>query len=156
MLFRSGEISITLHDVKLIMGFAINGVKVIGPEISNSDLKVWVLNNYRMTDEEVAEVFVKRYRIHLTKWREFLQRRMNADVAGQDANIIATGYLVELLGSTLFIDKSGTNIHIETFKVLMNMDYVNESSWAAAVLANMYRQLGMASRRNVEIGRAHV
>ena len=135
------------------MGFAINGVKVIGVEMSNEDLRTWVQHTYHMNEEEMDQVFVKKYQIHLTKWRELLQRRINADVGGQEANIIAIGYLVELLGSTLFMDKSGTNISLETFRVVMNMDYVNESSWAAAVLANMYRQLGMARSEERRVGK---
>ncbi|KAK1285577.1 hypothetical protein QJS10_CPB20g00780 [Acorus calamus] len=56
------------------------------------------------------------------------------------------GYLLYLLGCTIFPDKTGTYVSVEHLQYLEDLDRVKEFSWGAATLVHLYRGLGMASR----------
>ncbi|KAK1278810.1 hypothetical protein QJS04_geneDACA016635 [Acorus gramineus] len=56
------------------------------------------------------------------------------------------GYLLYLLGCTIFADKTGTYVSVEYLQYLEDLDKVKEYAWGAATLVHLYRQLGMASR----------
>ena len=62
---------------------------------------------------------------------------------------VVRGYLLFLLGCTLFVDKSGTRVSIAYLSLLRKLDRVSTYAWGAAALAYLYRQLGVASRSSV-------
>ena len=57
-------------------------------------------------------------------------------------------YLLWLLGTTLFVDKTDSRVPVHFLPLLLNLDEVNTYAWGAAALANQYRQLGVATRGN--------
>ena len=59
---------------------------------------------------------------------------------------LATLYLALLLGSTLFPDKSCNKVKTRMFSLLLDHQSISCYAWGVAVLADVYRQLGMASR----------
>ncbi|KAL2925664.1 Protein MAIN-LIKE 2, partial [Bienertia sinuspersici] len=77
--------------------------------------------------------------IKLTKIRELLEKKSNIDDT-------ARGYLVTLLGSTLFIDKTVDRASTLLFSLTTDLVGVKTYSWASATLAHLYRELGKASR----------
>ncbi|KAL2922695.1 Protein MAIN-LIKE 2, partial [Bienertia sinuspersici] len=77
--------------------------------------------------------------IKLTKIRELLEKKSNVDD-------VARGYLVTLLGSTLFIDKTVDRASTLLFSLTTDLVGVKTYSWASATLAHLYRELGKASR----------
>ncbi|XP_012845011.1 PREDICTED: serine/threonine-protein phosphatase 7 long form homolog [Erythranthe guttata] len=56
------------------------------------------------------------------------------------------GYLMFLLESVLFVDKTTSNIKPWWIHFTNDLDNVGKYSWASACLANMYCQLGIATR----------
>lgn len=60
------------------------------------------------------------------------------------------GYLLFLLGCTLFTDKSTTWVPIMYLKLLTKLWELHEYAWGATTLAHLYRQLGMTNRVDVK------
>ncbi|KAL2898516.1 Protein MAIN-LIKE 2, partial [Bienertia sinuspersici] len=62
------------------------------------------------------------------------------------ADDIARGYLVSLLGCTIFIDKKVDHVSTLLFPLTHDLVSVQTYSWASSALAYLYRELGKASR----------
>ncbi|KAL2893654.1 Protein MAIN-LIKE 2 [Bienertia sinuspersici] len=58
----------------------------------------------------------------------------------------AIGFLLVTLGSTLFVDKSGSRVRPANVLELVDLEIVRRYAWGTATLAYLYRQLGVASR----------
>ncbi|KAK9083272.1 hypothetical protein Scep_029743 [Stephania cephalantha] len=54
-------------------------------------------------------------------------------------------YLWYMLGCTLFVDKTSTQVHIQLLQLLENLDEISKYAWGASVLAYLYWRLGSAS-----------
>ena len=62
-------------------------------------------------------------------------------------------YLLYLLGTILFPDISGNRVHLIYFPLLIDLHRLHDYSWGSGVLAYLYRNLCVASRKNAkEIG----
>ncbi|CAI0545325.1 unnamed protein product, partial [Linum tenue] len=59
---------------------------------------------------------------------------------------VAQAYMLTLLGSTLFLDKSGDKVRLGVDLFLDPIEQVADYSWASGTLAWLYRQLGEGSR----------
>jgi len=59
-------------------------------------------------------------------------------------------YLLFLLGCTLFVNKSCTMILVSYLALLEDLSVSGTYAWGATCLAYLYRQLGIASRRDVK------
>lgn len=57
----------------------------------------------------------------------------------------ARAYLLYVLGSTLFVDKTGVRVRVSYLGVLEDLQNVSSYAFGAAGLAYLYRQLGHAS-----------
>ena len=66
-------------------------------------------------------------------------------VNGGDPQALALGYLCQLLGSTLFIDKTGDSASLKVMQLVLNHNLISEYAWCSATLAYLYRQLRMTS-----------
>ncbi|KAL2896390.1 Protein MAIN-LIKE 2 [Bienertia sinuspersici] len=90
--------------------------------------------------------------IKLSKIREVLCNGSNKI----STNDIARGYLVTLLGSTIFIDKTVDRVSSFLFPLTRDLVTVKTYSWASAALAYLYRELGKASRAGCkQLGALH-
>ena len=57
----------------------------------------------------------------------------------------ARAFILGLIGSTLFIDKKGTHIHMCYLPLLRDLTQTSMYSWGNAVLAHLYKELCRAS-----------
>ncbi|KAL2930407.1 Protein MAIN-LIKE 1 [Bienertia sinuspersici] len=133
--------TITLHDVSMIMGLEISGVAINHPmhrKENRPDLFKFITNMLQLDEEQVKAKHTLGG-IKLTKIRELLEKKSNVDD-------VARGYLVTLLGSTLFIDKTVDRASTLLFSLTTDLVSVKTYSWASATLAHLYRELGKASR----------
>ncbi|KAI5682568.1 hypothetical protein M9H77_03796 [Catharanthus roseus] len=62
----------------------------------------------------------------------------------------AACYILYLLGSSLFTDKSGNNVSGKLWPLVKNVSSVGDFAWGAAILAYLYRSLGQASRADAK------
>lgn len=62
-------------------------------------------------------------------------------------NIHLVGWMLLMLGTSLFVDKSGNKIRASNIlEVKDGVTHISDYSWGSAALAYLYRQLGIASR----------
>ena len=66
---------------------------------------------------------------------------------GRAATTRAIGWMLLTIGSTIFVDKSGSRLSPSLITELMDEASVGQYSWGSAALAHLYYQLGQASRR---------
>ncbi|CAI0392091.1 unnamed protein product [Linum tenue] len=66
--------------------------------------------------------------------------------ASRDESAEAWCYLLCLIGSTLFVDKSSDRVRGWLYSYFRNLAMVGKYAWGAGALAWMYRQLGRSSR----------
>ena len=62
---------------------------------------------------------------------------------------VARSYLLYILGSTLFADKTAMKVPIVYLRLLIDLDAMSGIAWGAGALAYLYRQLGLATRSGV-------
>lgn len=135
-----GEMTITLHDVLLILGLNIHGRDLAPPRgsLNVTDLKKAVAAQaagfYGLAPRDVASATVAA---------ELFQRHCR-NVNDEKR---ASGYLLHLLGSCLFPDKTQHKLPLYYHLFLEDHSCTNEYAWGAAALAHVYRSLGECTRK---------
>ena len=132
------EITITLHDVLYLLRLSIRGT-----QLSSEGDRAYVSQLATMLNVDGDEIRRKCYRasgFHL----DHLVEAVEAGYLDDASTSIC--YLMALLGSTVFCDRSQNRVHIGVLEGLRDVRMTREYSWGAATLAFLYRQLGVASR----------
>ncbi|XP_062087709.1 protein MAIN-LIKE 2-like [Humulus lupulus] len=138
--FPVGEMTITLEDVGLILGLAIDGKPVIGassntpssvcesllgkaPEDLNGGMLklTWLKESFSKCPEDASPEVIERY---------------------------TRAYLLYLVGSTVFSTTTGNKVSIMYLPLFENFEEAGKYAWGAAALAFLYRTLGNASLKS--------
>jgi len=138
-----GEMTIMLYDVLYILGLPIEDrIVTTGRDPSPSDVA-----------KVLAETFSFGTAMVLNELEKFggLFKTINIDEARREQNLsqrqLARGFILQLLGATLFVDKSKDKLDPIYILLLQDLSHVKAYAWGATTLAYLYRQLGVASRR---------
>ncbi|XP_012830041.1 PREDICTED: uncharacterized protein LOC105951197 [Erythranthe guttata] len=139
-----GEMTITLHDVQMILGANVEG-RVVVPrydEVIERTNCVYLLSEVLNLEFEEIDESWKRGG---PTWRMIQGQLLIPDTPMRRRVQI---YLVFLLGSILFPDKTCDRVKPWYMHVLEDsmLDQVGTYSWGSACLANLYRELGICSR----------
>ena len=133
-----GEMTITLHDVYFILGLPIDGLFVN----STSEKEDLVYTASELLGINVNDL--------LASWPnggpKLEKIRLCCSNDGVPTETQAGGYITYLLGSTLLIDKTGTNVKPLFIECFQDFESIPQYSWGSAALAYLFRQLGIASR----------
>lgn len=139
--FAVGESTITLQDVALLLGLQINGHAVTG----KGDLQWGDLC------EELLGVRPDHTVLHGSSlklnWLRTRFLRPPPDADDITLEQYARAYILGLIGSTLFADKSGADVQLIFLPLLKNFADIPLFSWGSAVLAHLYRELCRACRK---------
>ncbi|KAF6150144.1 hypothetical protein GIB67_023099, partial [Kingdonia uniflora] len=69
------------------------------------------------------------------------------DASGEVELQIATrAYILHLIGSLLYSDKSNTKIHMKFILLLKDIPKIKNYAWGGALLVHLFRQLGVAAK----------
>ncbi|XP_021718613.1 protein MAIN-LIKE 1-like [Chenopodium quinoa] len=144
-----GEITIMLHDVYHILGLRVDG-SMVSTTPSTDVLRDACSITLDMTAEELNEKCGTK-----TVWQGsgvLTDRIVESTLEAQRPfSFHYRAYLWLVLGGCLFLDKSGNRTHPSFLNELfVEDDQISDYSWGSAVLAYMYRQLGTASRKDVD------
>ncbi|QHO11585.1 uncharacterized protein DS421_15g499360 [Arachis hypogaea] len=90
----------------------------------------------------------KVYTIHFTWFHERF-RVLPADASEETVHIYARAYIMILLSTQLFMDKSGNRVHLRWLPFVARLDDMGSYSWGAAALAWLYRCMCRVANRNV-------
>ncbi|RWR97831.1 serine/threonine-protein phosphatase 7 long form [Cinnamomum micranthum f. kanehirae] len=146
-----GEMTITLDDVRTLLGIPVTGLPIHVSTSMGFTEQVDLLERGLGVDRAsaAAELNLARGGVVRMGWI----RRVCGDISPassvEEVECAARGYLLYLLGCTLFTDKSATRVPIYYLSLLMDLTRVRDYAWGAAALAYLYRQLGTATRADV-------
>ncbi|XP_012837626.1 PREDICTED: uncharacterized protein LOC105958162 [Erythranthe guttata] len=142
--YAVGEITITLHDVQMILGANVEGrvVALRYDEVIERTNCVYLLSDVlNLEFEKIDESW---------KHRGPTSRMIQGQLLMPDTTMRRRVqiYLVFLLGSILFPDNIYDRVKPWYMHVLQDsvLDEVGTYSWGSAYLANLYRELGICSR----------
>ncbi|KAK7287524.1 hypothetical protein RIF29_00805 [Crotalaria pallida] len=134
-----GEMTVTLKDVALLLGLAIDGEPVIGITYTACSS---VCEKYLGRVPESG--YTSGGMVKLSWLKEFFFR------CPEDAPIKVIeqhtrAYLLYLLGSTIFSTTTGNKVPVMYLPLFENFERCGRYAWGAAALAFLYRALGNAS-----------
>lgn len=147
-----GEMTITLDDVRHILDIPVDGVPVYG-ELGASNMAFEVALDLVCRGLGVSKVqaqteMEKAFAIKLS-WIKSVCSGTTENSTPERHDQCARGYLLYLLGCTVFPDKTGNKISAYYLQSLMDLDGVHNLAWGMGVLAHLYRQMGLATRSGV-------
>lgn len=132
----------TLEDVALLLGLAIDGDPVIGVTHTTCDL---VCEKYLGRAPEPG--YTSGGMVKLSWLKEcFSQCPEKASV--DDLERHTRAYLLYLVGSTIFSTTTGNKVPVMYLPLFEDFDQSGKYAWGAAALAFLYRALGNASLRS--------
>ncbi|XP_012842407.1 PREDICTED: serine/threonine-protein phosphatase 7 long form homolog [Erythranthe guttata] len=132
-----GETTITLHDVALILGLRVDGLAVHGDSIEERPMCELLLAE--VLDLDMVEAHAKLGNSGI-KWSEFVERVRSRSRSCRQKVV---GYLTFLISMALFPDRSIDRFKPTWMRYFSDLEHVGEYAWGGAVLAHLYRQLGL-------------
>ncbi|RYQ89203.1 hypothetical protein Ahy_B09g095969 isoform N [Arachis hypogaea] len=150
MLF--GECTITLQDVAYQLGLPVDGHYVSG---CLSEFHIYIEGGRPawVWFEELFGVVpppsqVQKYAVNCS----WFQETFGECPEGADEDTVrryARAYIMMLLGTQLFADKSGNRVHIRWLPFVARLEEMGSYSWGSAALAWLYRCMCRVANRNV-------
>ncbi|KAI8554498.1 hypothetical protein RHMOL_Rhmol05G0104100 [Rhododendron molle] len=145
---RPGESTITLQDVEVLLGIPVEGK----PATGNTNLKPHDLCKHLLGEQPTEESDINGMKVKAS----WLSDRFTGQVEeGADPEVVvrqARGYLLLLLGKTIFADHSGGYVHLANLERLENFDEAGTYSWGSGALANLYHNLCHGWKRAPKAG----
>ncbi|KAL9667719.1 hypothetical protein QQ045_002083 [Rhodiola kirilowii] len=133
--FNEGEATITLQDVSLLTGLPVEGEPVTGiSKLNFEEVLARLLGVY-------PECYDKAPGMAKISWFKNHLAQIPVDADDETLKKYARAYLLNLIGSTLFSDKSGKPIPLYFLPLLEDLDRVRNYSWGSAVLACLYSNM---------------
>ncbi|XP_072073858.1 serine/threonine-protein phosphatase 7 long form homolog [Arachis hypogaea] len=147
-----GECTITLQDVAYQLGLPVDGQAISG---CMTDFHMHI-EGARPAWEWFEELFGelpppdkrKLYTVHLTWFHERF-KVLPADASEETVRIYARTYIMMLLSTQLFMDKSANRVHLRWLPFVARLDDMGSYSWGATALAWLYRCMCRVANRNV-------
>lgn len=141
--FSWGEMTITLHDVRMILNLKIDGKSVeasgkMAKLTSNKEKEE--LAEFLHLDVDELKKEMKKHNIKFSTLQGTGQELTRVDDR-------AAAYLLYLVSATIFVDKSVDRAKHKLFPLIREVKKVHNYAWGAAALATLYRRLGQASRQ---------
>ncbi|QHN88892.1 uncharacterized protein DS421_16g567380 [Arachis hypogaea] len=150
MLF--GECTITLQDIAYQLGLPVDGRYVSG---CLTDFHVYIEGGrpaWQWFHELLGVVppanQIQKFAVNCTWFQEtFGECPEGADE--ETVRRFARAYIMMLLGTQLFVDKSGNHIHIRWLPFVARLEEMGGYSWGSAALAWLYRCMCRVANRYV-------
>ncbi|XP_050909841.1 protein MAIN-LIKE 1 [Lathyrus oleraceus] len=137
------EMSITLDDVACLLHLPIRGI-FWSPQDVTEELAVELAVDYLGVSQSQAQSHVRSCRGSYYKL-EWLYDIFVHHRAASNWAYATRAYLLMLVGSTIFADKTFTLVEARYLLLFRDLDGCSGYSWGAAALVTLYRYLGDAS-----------
>ncbi|GAV74592.1 PMD domain-containing protein, partial [Cephalotus follicularis] len=134
-----GEMTVTLQDVALMLGLAIEGKAVIGITHTTCTLVCERLLGIAPDSNYASGGMVK-----LSWLKEFFSH-CPEDATIEEIERHTRAYLLYLVGSTIFSTTTGNKVPVMYLPLFEDFEDTGKYAWGAAALAFLYRALGNAS-----------
>ncbi|XP_072056342.1 serine/threonine-protein phosphatase 7 long form homolog [Arachis hypogaea] len=146
------ECTITLQDIAYHLGLPVDGLPVSGCLTDFEKLMDDVKPVWEWFEELFGELSppnkIKQFIVHFTKFHE-RYRVLLQDATEDTVRICARAYIMMLLSTQLFGDKSGNQVYIRWLPFVAKLDEMGSYSWASATLAWLYRCMCRVANKNV-------
>ncbi|KAK1354010.1 hypothetical protein POM88_047266 [Heracleum sosnowskyi] len=144
----TGECTITLQDVSILLGLRVDGRAITGStEFKGGWTKIVQEMFGKAPSEESKDLNGGRLKLSWLS-KTFL---MLPDDADEDEVIRHThAFMLQLIGGVLFTDHQGSQIHCMFIPLIQNLERCSKLSWGSGVLAFLYRELCKACKIGVE------
>ncbi|KAJ6941125.1 protein MAIN-LIKE 2-like [Populus alba x Populus x berolinensis] len=136
--FTVGEMTVTLQDVALLLGLAIDGKPVIGITHTTCASVCEGLLGKAPDSNYASGGMVK-----LSWLKEFFSH-CSEDAPIEEVEHCTRAYLLYLVGSTIFSTTTGNKVPVMYLPLFAYFEEAGEYAWGAAALAFLYRALGNA------------
>ncbi|QHO11058.1 uncharacterized protein DS421_15g494890 [Arachis hypogaea] len=137
-----GECTITLQDV------AYYGCLSDFEQLMEGGKPAWVWFG-ELFGELPLEDCIDDFTVSFS-WFQNKFRVLPAHASEETVQIYARGYIMMLLSTALFTDKSGARVHLRWLPYVADLDGIGKYSWASATLSWLYRCLCRVANRNVK------
>ncbi|XP_028087511.1 protein MAIN-LIKE 2-like [Camellia sinensis] len=149
--FDYREMTIMLDDVATILELPIVGKYIGVHKLSERQAIALVVNNLGIDEQEVRhEISSVGENSVMLEWLRENFHNVTYDDSVERITCVGRAYLLFLLGSTLFSDKTDTRVPVVYLSLLSDLTTVHSYAWVVAALAYLYRQLGYASKSSVK------
>ncbi|KAI5405223.1 hypothetical protein KIW84_052121 [Lathyrus oleraceus] len=138
-----GELSITLDDVSCLLHLPIRGI-FWSPQDVTEEVAVELVVDYLGVSQGEAQSHVRSCRGSYYKL-EWLYDLFVHHIAASSGAYATRAYLLMLVGSIIFADKTYTLVKARYLLLFTDLDRCSGYSWGAAALVTLYRYLGDAS-----------
>ncbi|QHO08119.1 uncharacterized protein DS421_14g469760 [Arachis hypogaea] len=147
-----GECTITLQDVAYQLGLPVDGDYVSG---CLTDFHLYIEGGrpawqwfHELLGVLPPENQVQKFAVNCTWFQEtFVECPDGADE--ETVRRFVRAYIMMLLGTQLFADKSGNRIHIRWLPYVARLEEMGRYSWGSAALAWLYRCMCRVANRHV-------
>ena len=136
-----GEMTITLQDVGVMLGLPVDGQPVVGSTNIN-----WHILCGKLLGRTPRPIKLKGARLSMP-WLNDVFGVLPDDVTVQQ---YARAYILEMIGGSIFADKSGNRVHLQWLGLLRDFDIAGSYSWGSTTLAWLYRELYRATKPNTK------
>ncbi|XP_010999288.1 PREDICTED: serine/threonine-protein phosphatase 7 long form homolog [Populus euphratica] len=133
-----GEMTVTLQDVALLLGLAIDGKPVIG--ITHTSCASVC---QRLLGKSPDSNYASGGMVKLSWLKEFFSH-CSEDAPIEEVERCTRAYLLYLVGSTIFSTTTGNKVPVMYLPLFANFEEAEGFAWGAAALAFLYRALGNA------------
>ncbi|XP_074265699.1 serine/threonine-protein phosphatase 7 long form homolog [Silene latifolia] len=135
-----GEATVTLHDVQVLLGLRIRGDVVSGTTAYNWRALVIELLGNTPGDDDIKGASLR------IGWLLDKFSSLPEDANEQVLHQYVRAYLLILMATIMFPDKSGNDIQLVYLPLLRDLTTIDNYSWGSVVLATLYRNLCRASQ----------
>ena len=139
----TGEVTITLQDIEILFGLPVDGEPVTG--VMHDD---WLHICQMLLGVTPSANKIRGSRLSLT-WLGTQFPRLEDDADEESVTRYARAYILQMMGGSLFSDKSSHFVHLMFLPLLDNLHKAGWYSWGGACLAWLYRQLCKATKPDV-------
>ena len=141
--FPTGECTVTLEDVYMLLGLPIEGKVVNGKTNYANSICMDLLENDLLDDNARGQGIL------LSRLKSYYNSLYLDEHSTEDARIIKTRcYIMLLIGSFLFPEGSGSSMHIMYLPLLRHVDRIGSYSWGSTCLAYLYSSLCKNSHKD--------
>lgn len=143
----TGECTITLQDVAILLGLPVDEDAVVSPThpaISWADVVNSVFGSTPPSNRFNGS------RLQLSWFGTILPDQINDDTSDEVLGRYTRFYLLELIAGTMFTDHSGGLVHCMWITYLQDLDVYGRYAWGAAVLAFLYRELCKGCKKDTD------
>lgn len=145
--FPCGEMTITLDEVSLLLGLAVDGKPVV-TSVKERDEDPSQVCQRLLGKLPQGELSGNRV---TARWLKESFAECPKGATKEEVEFHTRAYLIYLVGSTIFATTDPSKISVDYLLLFEDFEKAGEYAWGAAALAFLYRQIGNASQRSQSI-----